>query len=96
MIRSGASLLSSPKDILEDLKLEPRKLQRIEVSDEENFLLDKISEGPTDMEEILYNSQLPLTKVLGLIRALENKDLVKRIAGNKVLRLPKPSRSRDS
>lgn len=86
MIRSGANLLSAPEDILVDLNLEPRTEPGLFLSEEENFILDKMSRGPVAIEEILYLSQFPLSRIISIISTLESKGIIRRLPGNKIIK----------
>jgi len=87
MIRSGATLLSTPADILTDLNLETKSSVALSLSEEENFLLDKIPEGPAQIEEVLYLTQFPLPRLINLLSNLESKGMLRRMPGNKVLKI---------
>jgi len=83
LIRQGAHPITSPDDILEELGFELETLTpgvRVEVSEEEQKILDVLSEE-LGLDEIIKKTHLGANAVLANASALEIRGLIKSIGG---------------
>jgi DNA processing protein len=86
LIKSGAKLVASAADILEELNLE--KIKNIETAKltlpatpEEKILLNSLSAQPTHIDTIIKNSKLETSAVSATLSLMEMKGMVKNMGG---------------
>jgi DNA processing protein len=98
LIRDGAYLTQDPEDILEQLgplvagvQIAPdtqiRHPAELQLNDQEQKVLNAIGLEPTDINHVVANSQLPVSRVLSTLSVLEVRRLIRRISGQIVQRL---------
>lgn len=98
LIRDGAKLVESVEDVLEELgplveaapTREGRMLHHpaeIQLNDQEQKVLDCVDTSPTEIDQVVYASGLPVHRVLSTISVLEMRHLIHRVAGNRVVRV---------
>jgi DNA processing protein len=95
LIQQGAKLVTGAGDILDDLNtLFPEKSSArtaaptvLELSAEEQAVLDCLSSSESDLDSILEKTRLPIPKVSSTLLALELKRLVKQLPGQQFVRL---------
>ena len=75
LIKRGAILVDSPKDLLDYYGYEKEK-ERVEVTEEEKEILEILSEGETHIEVIAEKTGKEVFKLLPLLSVLEIKGLV--------------------
>jgi DNA processing protein len=97
LIRDGAILIQDAEDVIEHLgplvekanlgdgKVvhHPAELQLNEI---EQAVLKAIESNPTDIDQVIVNSQLPVSSVLSTLSVLEMRGLIKRPSGRTVVR----------
>jgi len=98
LIRDGAKLVETVDDVLEELGplvdtvtredggtiRHPAELQ---LNDQERRILDAIECEPTGIDSVVLHTNLPVPRVLATISVLEIRHLIRRVAGNAVVRL---------
>jgi DNA processing protein len=85
LIKNGAKLVESAKDILEELgikKLERGKKEIKGETPEENLILEVLKEGALEVEKIIEKTKLSPSKVLSLLSILEIEGKIKNLGGN--------------
>lgn len=98
LIRDGAKLVESVDDILEELgplvQATPlttgdivRHPAELKLNDQEQAVLQAISDEITTIDHVIATSQLPAHRVLSTISVLEMRRLVRRVSGQQVTRV---------
>lgn len=98
LIRDGAKLVESIDDVLEELgplvQAAPlttgeivRHPAELKLNDQEQAVLQAISDELTTIDEVIVNSRLPAHRVLSTISVLEMRHLVRRVSGQQVTRV---------
>ena len=98
LINDGATLVQSVDDILEQLgplaqptQLNAEKTVRhpaeLKLTEQESTILQLVDIDSTDIDTIVAKSGLPVARVLSTLSVLEIRRLVRRVQGNKVLRV---------
>lgn len=98
LIRDGAHLVQSPEDVLdalgplvEGVALSPEKTIRnpseLMLNEQETAVLQAIAAEPTDINEVVVASGLPVPRVLSTLSVLEMRRLVRRVSGQLVQRI---------
>ncbi len=97
LIREGAKLVESAEDILEELGplVQPTLRQtgrpihhpaELLLNPTEQAVLDAIGTDPTDIDQIVRATGLPVPRVLATLSVLEMRHLVRRVSGSSVTR----------
>ncbi|MEN6521253.1 MAG: DNA-processing protein DprA [Armatimonadota bacterium] len=93
LIRDGATLVESADQILEDLgiqteeNLKPQLTFAFEsLTDEERKLVETLSLQAKHVDQIIQETRLPASQVIGMLTMLEMKGIVKRVPGNAYVR----------
>jgi DNA processing protein len=97
LIRDGARLVRSPEDVLEELgplvegvQLQPEQTVRhaaeLQLNEQETCVLQAIALEPTDINQVVLASGLPVPRVLSTLSVLEMRRLVRRLSGQLVQR----------
>ncbi len=90
LLKQGAVLVSSPEDILEYLDIETPELKEtsektsLELTEEEEEVLELLSPYPQHIEEIFIKTDKPSFEVLSILTDLELKGLVEILPGKYV------------
>lgn len=95
LIKQGASIVTSPRDVIEELfpKLEPLLKEKTDTSvksnltAEEQVVYEVLSNEPMHIDSIARTLRLPASKVLAVLLTLELKNVVKQLAGKRFVRL---------
>lgn len=92
LIKSGAKLVSSAKDVLEELKIEKTKqIERIKKiipdSKEEEKILKILSHEPTHIDNIIKLVKLETSATISTLSLMEMKGMVKNIGGQNFIRI---------
>jgi DNA processing protein len=98
LIRDGAKLVENVEDILEELGplFEPMRREdgqtlrhpaELQLNPQERLVLDAIATEPTDLDQLVRSTGLPAQRVLATVCVLEIRHLIRRLGGNRVLRL---------
>jgi DNA processing protein len=98
LIRDGAKLTETVDDVLEEfgplVAAAPRDDGReirhpveLQLNEPETAVLTAIGTDPTSIDEVISTSGLAVPQVLSTISVLEMKRLIRRLSGNKVIRL---------
>lgn len=98
LIKDGAHLVQDPEDVLEQLgplvasvRIEPEKTIRhageLQLNEQENQVLQAINLEPTDINQVVTASGLPVSRVLSTLSVLEMRRMIRRISGQIVQRL---------
>lgn len=98
LIRDGAILVQEPEHVLESLgpmvegiELSPevvvRRPSELQLNEQEMAVLQAISVEPTDINQVVSGSGLPVPRVLSTLSVLEMRHLVRRVSGQVVQRL---------
>ena len=99
LLRDGARLVESADDVLEELGplieavpdrggltvCHPAELR---LNEQERTVLDAIECDPTAVDQVVIRSRLPVSRVLATLSVLEMRHLIRRLAGDRVVRLP--------
>ena len=97
LLRDGATLVETPRDVLDELgplcKEIPQSDGRVirhpaelSLNTQEQAVLNAIPTTPTHIDTVITESQLAPNQVLSTISALEIRQLVRRLAGQQVVR----------
>jgi len=98
LIRDGAKLVETVEDVLEELGPLFEPMQRedghtlrhpaeLQLNEQERLVLDSIATQPTDLDQVVCTTRLPVPRVLATISVLEIRHLIRRTGGNCVVRL---------
>ena len=98
LIRDGAKLVQSIDDILAELgplpvpaRLAPERTvhhpAELQLNPRETTVLQAIAREPTSVDQIVAQTQLPVSQVLAVISALEMRRLVRRVSGSTLVRV---------
>jgi DNA processing protein len=98
LIRDGAKLIETVDDVLEEfgplVAAAPREDGReirhpveLQLNEPETAVLTSIGSDPTSIDEVIAATKLAVPQVLSTISVLEMKRLIRRVSGNKVIRL---------
>ena len=98
LIRDGARLVESIDDVLDELGPLVQAIPRcdggqvrhpaeLQLNDQERQVLDAIDVQPTDIDAIVAQSQLAVSRVLSTISVLEIRRLIRRVSGTAVVRV---------
>lgn len=98
LIRDGAYLTQDPEDVLDQLgplfqsvELAPDKTVRhpaqLQLNEQESAVLEAIGLEPTDINQVVHASGLPVARVLSTLSVLEVRRLIRRLSGQIVQRL---------
>ena len=91
LIQQGAKLVTGAADILDDLNLllppERKQAASVELSPDEQTVLETIETDETPLDSIVVKSGLPMPKVASTLLALEMKRRVKQLPGQQFVRL---------
>lgn len=98
LIRDGAKLVETVDDVLEEfgplVAAAPREDGReirhpveLQLNEPETAVLTAIGLDPTSIDEVIATTKLAVPQVLATISVLEMKRLIRRVSGNKVIRL---------
>ena len=98
LLREGAKLVEHVEDVLEELGPLATAVAREDgcvvrhpaellLNDQEQAVLQVIAENPTNIDEVVVNSGLPVHRVLATISVLEMRHLIRRISGQLVARV---------
>jgi DNA processing protein len=97
LIRDGAILIQDAEDVIEHLGplVEKAKLSddktvhhpaELQLNELEQAVLQAIDDSPTDIDQVIINSKLPVPRVLSILSVLEMRGLIKRPSGSTVVR----------
>jgi DNA processing protein len=97
LIRDGAILVQDAQDVIEHLGplveaadvADDRVIHHpaeLQLNDQETAVLQAIQSVPTDLDTIVQQSQLPVSRVLSTISVLEIRGMIRRSGGRSVLR----------
>lgn len=86
LIKSGAKLVTSVKDILEELRLEKRReIEKIKeiipASEEEKIILEKLGPEPVHIDNLVKLTKLKTATASSALAMMEMKGMVKDIGG---------------
>jgi len=98
LIRDGATLVESVEDVLDELGPLVESLPRpdggllrhpaeLKLNEQERQVLDAIEMEPTEIDQIVLRTKLPIQRVLSTVSVLEIRHLIRRLSGNYVVRL---------
>jgi DNA processing protein len=93
LIKNGARLAEVAEDVVEGLgiMLEAAPAERprpdIQVSDDEQAVLEALSFQPRHVDEVIAEAELPTARINSALMLLEMKGLVRRFPGNTYVRL---------
>lgn len=98
LIRDGAYLTQDPEDILDqlgplvegvqiDAETTVRHPAQLQLNEQEAQVLAAIGMEPTDINDVVTGSGLPVSRVLSTLSVLEMRRLIRRISGQIVQRL---------
>ena len=59
----------------------------LQLNDQEQAVLNAISQEPTSLDDVVITSGLPVHRVLATISVLEMRRLIRRLSGNVVARI---------
>lgn len=84
LIKRGAKLVESAKDILDELKIKKDFSKNLIVGEnkEENLILDALKNGALDVEKIIEKTGLSAQTVVTLLSILEIKGKIKNLGAN--------------
>jgi len=96
LLKDGAQLIEHPAEVLESLGPLPaatehtgrqvRHPAELNLSEQEQQVLDVIGSEPTRIDAIISSSDLPSNRVLSTLSILEVRQLVHRVSGQFVVR----------
>ncbi|WP_210417817.1 DNA-processing protein DprA [Bythopirellula goksoeyrii] len=98
LIRDGARLVTSIDDVLEELGPLAHEAQRedgttirspaeLALNEIEMQVLQAIEKGGSLIDEITVSTQMPVQRVLATVSVLEMRGLVRKVSGNRVVRV---------
>src|SRR5439155_9973682 len=98
LIRDGAKLIETVDDVLEELGplvaaaprddgREIRHPVELQLNEPETAVLEAIQSDPTSIDDVVFNTQMAVSQVLSTVSVLEMKRLIRRVSGNRVIRL---------
>ncbi len=92
LIKSGAKVVTSVDDILEELNLTKLKAKKEfsdikDLSDEEKIILNIIEKEPINIDKICETSKMAASQVLSAVSVLEIKGIIKNIGSGKFVRM---------
>ncbi len=98
LIRDGATLVESPEQVIdalgplvEGVEVSPDKTIRnaaeLQLNEQENAVLQAVGTEPTDINQVVLSSGLPVPRVLSTLSVLEMRHLVRRVTGQTVQRV---------
>lgn len=73
--------LVSPEVLISDLGLEKKKVKNIQLSINEQSVVDALSNSQQTIDELQENTKLPIAKLNSLLTSLEIKGIIKRMPG---------------
>jgi DNA processing protein len=85
LIKTGAKLVATANDILEELKIKQLQLSRREIdadSEEEKLILDILKNGATDIDKIIEKTKLKASLVASTLALMEVSDKVRNLGSN--------------
>jgi DNA processing protein len=85
LIKNGAKLAESAKDILEELGIKNWEVEKKEIkgkTPEENLILEVLKEEALDVEKIIEKTKLPPSKVASILSILEIEGKIKNLGRN--------------
>jgi DNA processing protein len=85
LIKNGAKLAESAKDILEELGIKKWEVEKKEIkgkTPEENLILEVLKEEALDVEKIIEKTKLPPSKVASILSILEIEGKIKNLGRN--------------
>jgi DNA processing protein len=97
LIRDGAILIQDAEDVIEHLgplveraKLSEEKIVHhpveLQLNEIEQCVLQAIDSSPTDIDQVIVKSNLPVPRVLSTLSVLEMRGLIQRPSGRTVVR----------
>jgi DNA processing protein len=97
LIRDGAILIQDAEDVIEHLGPLVEKANmgdgnvvhhaaELQLNEIENAVLQAIEAMPTDIDQVISTSKLPVPRVLSTLSVLEMKGLIQRLSGRTVVR----------
>jgi DNA processing protein len=89
LIQDGAKMVLNIKDILEEFNIpyiEENEEKDINLSSEENMVLQKLSFDPIFIEDILHDIDMPVSRLIFLLISLQAKGLVDEYPGQRYAR----------
>ena len=92
LIKSGAKVVTSIDDILEELNLTELKAKKEsgdikDISDKEKIILNIIEKEPIHIDKICETSKMAASQVLSAVSVLEIKGIIKNIGSGKFARM---------
>ena len=98
LIRDGAKLVEGVDDVLEELgplfeaapTAEGRTVKHaaeLTLNDLEKQVLDAVDDDPTSIDEVTVRCGIPVHRVLSTISVLEMRRVIRRVGGNRVMRV---------
>ena len=91
LIKSGAKMVTTVDDILEELNLTDLKTEKglkeeKNLTEEEKIILNIVEKEPIHIDKICKTSKMAACKVLSIISILEIKGIIKNIGGSKFVK----------
>lgn len=97
LIRDGAILIQDAEDVIEHLGplIDKAKIREgnvvhhateLQLNEIENAVLQAIEAMPTDIDQVISSSKLPVPRVLSTLSVLEMRGLIQRLSGRTVVR----------
>ncbi len=97
LIRDGAKLVESVEDVLEELGPLVEALPRddggtwrhpaeLQLNEQERIVLDAIGTEPTQIDQVVRATSLPVSRILATISVLEIRHLIRRLSGTEIVR----------
>jgi DNA processing protein len=98
LLKEGAKLVESVDDVLEELGplvdttpqpdgREIRHPAELQLNEQERAVLEAIQLEPTNIDEVVVVSKLGVSRVLSTLSVLEMRRLIRRVTGNRVIRV---------
>lgn len=88
LINNGARMANSPEDVLELLNIKPvkkddvRKKMHFTLAKNEKIVYSTLDSAPKHLEEIVFQTGLPLSEVIGILLELELKGMAVQISSD--------------